>query len=101
MTAAALLSSPSAARFRLGRLLMTPGAQQALDAAGQNPFIFLLRHASGDWGDVDDEDKQSNELGVAQGRRILSAYRTSQSDRIWLITEADRSVTTILLPEEY
>lgn len=100
MTAAAL-ASPSAVRFRLGRLLITPGAQQALDAAGENPFTFLLRHVSGDWGDVDEEDKRSNEQAVAEGRRILSGYRTGQGERIWVITEADRSATTILLPEEY
>lgn len=92
---------PPGDRFRLGRLLMTRGALQALEVADDDPFAYFGRHASGDWGEVDEEDERSNDLAVEQGRRILSAYRTSQGERIWLITEADRSVTTILLPEEY
>lgn len=87
--------------FPLGRTVATPGALQALETAGQQPAEFLDRHVSGDWGDVDDEDKQENELSLRSGLRILSAYITSAGDKIWIITEADRSATTILLPEEY
>ena len=66
-----------------------------------NANAFLDRHARGDWGEVDAEDKQANQDALVHGERLLSAYRTSLDVRIWVITEADRSVTTILLPEEY
>jgi hypothetical protein len=87
--------------FELGRTVATPGALQALEAAGQQPAQFLDRHASGDWGEVNDEDKRENDFSVREGFRILSAYTTSAGEKIWIITEADRSATTILLPEEY
>jgi hypothetical protein len=87
--------------FELGRIVATPGALRALEAAGQQPAEFLDRHVSGDWGDLDDEDKQENEFSVRNGFRILSAYATSAGEKIWIITEADRSATTLLLPEEY
>lgn len=87
--------------FTLGNLMATPGASRVLEAAGQHPIEFITRHASGDWGDLDDEDKQENEFSVQNGFRIFSAYHTSAGEKIWVITEADRSVTTILLPEEY
>ena len=87
--------------FELGRIVATPGALQALEAAGEQPAQFLDRHASGDWGELDDEDKQENEFSVRNGFRIFSAYTTSAGEKIWIITEADRSATTLLLPEEY
>jgi len=87
--------------FDLGRIVATPGALQALEAAEQQPAEFLDRHVNGDWGDLDDEDKQENEFSVRNGFRILSAYSTSAGEKIWIITEADRSATTLLLPEEY
>ena len=87
--------------FRLGHCVGTPGALEALAAAGQIPSMFLDRHARGDWGEVDAEDKQANQDALLHGSRLLSAYRTSAGVRIWVITEADRSATTILLPEEY
>ena len=87
--------------FELGRIVATPGALQALEAAGEQPAQFLDRHASGDWGELDDEDKQENEFSLRNGFRIFSAYTTSGGDKIWIITEADRSATTLLLPEEY
>ena len=86
--------------FPLGQVVATPGALQAFENAGQEPEEFLNRHDRGDWGEVSDEDKQENEFSVQQGFRILSAYTTSAGERIWIITEADRSATTILLPEE-
>ncbi len=89
------------ARFKLGQVVATPGALEALKEAGQDPSEFLRRHHSGDWGDLGSEDKQENELSLREGFRILSAYHTSQGVKLWLITEADRSATTILLPEEY
>jgi len=88
-------------RFALGRVVATPGALRALEKAEQAPDVFLDQHVNGDWGDVPDADKQENEVAVEQGVRILSAYTTSAGDRIWVLTDADRSVTTILLPHEY
>jgi hypothetical protein len=75
---------------------------RALQEAGQTPAEFLDRHVEGDWGDaLDDEDKQENEFSVEHGLRILSAYTARSGEKIWIITEADRSLTTILLPHEY
>jgi hypothetical protein len=72
-----------------------------LEKAEQLPAEFLDRHVNGDWGDVPEEDKQENAFSVEHGFRILSAYTTSAGETIWIITEADRSYTTILLPSEY
>jgi hypothetical protein len=91
---------PHRPRFPLGRLVATPGALQALADAGQDPMTFVRRHQAGDWGEVPEEDQQENEFSVTHGFRILSAYRTTRGVRIWVITEADRSASTILLPEE-
>jgi hypothetical protein len=88
-------------KFSLGRVVATPGALRALEEANQNPFEFLARHQAGDWGALCEEDKQENEFSVRNGFRILSAYRTRNNTKIWIITEADRSVTTLLLPDEY
>ena len=87
--------------FPLGRTLATPGALEALEAAGQQPIEFLRRHAAGDWGDLQEEDKQENEFSVGCELRIISAYHTAKGEKLWVITEADRSATTILLPSEY
>ena len=89
------------ARFLLGQLVATPGALQALEEAGQNALEFLSRHQHGDWGEVPEEDKRENEFSLLNNLRILSAYTLTTGVKIWLITEADRSATTILLPEEY
>lgn len=88
-------------RIRLGQILATPGALSALNEAGQSPQEFLERHESGDWGEVCAEDWKVNELSVKRGYRILSSYILSSGQTIWIITEADRSATTLLLPEEY
>ncbi|MGA2674959.1 MAG: hypothetical protein ABSE99_17225 [Terracidiphilus sp.] len=88
-------------RFPLGQIVATPGALAAFERAGDAPAAFLRRHLSGDWGELDAHDRHENELSVAAGFRILSAYRLSDDTRIWVITEADRSSTCILLPEEY
>jgi len=92
---------PGEPLFPLGQLVATPGALDALKAAGQRPEEFLNRHIVGDWGDVPPEDAQENELSVRQGFRILSAYTLKTGVKIWIITEANRSVTTLLLPDEY
>jgi hypothetical protein len=88
-------------RFPLGQIVATPGALRALVEAGQNPMEFVRRHQSGDWGEVTEEDQRENDFSVTHGFRILSAYRTTRDARLWVITEADRSATTILLPDEY
>jgi len=88
--------------FALGQTVSTPGALDALTAAGVPARDLLDRHCTGDWGDLCDDDKQENDLSVQQGFRILSAYSLPRTGvKVWIITEADRSVTTILLPDEY
>jgi len=89
------------ARFVLGQLVATPGALTALEEAGQHPLEFLSRHQQGDWGELCAADKQENEFSILHNLRILSAYTLTTDVRIWIITEADRSATTILLPREY
>jgi hypothetical protein len=87
--------------FTLGRVVSTPGALEAMAKANTNGMMLLLRHATGDWGEVCEEDAKENELSVREGFRILSAYTLSTGVKVWIITEADRSATTFLLPEEY
>lgn len=86
--------------FLLGRIVATPGALNALVMAGQDPGEFLEHHQSGDWGNVSPEDAAENRRSVQHGWRILSAYQVGPQ-RVWIITEADRSNTCLLLPEEY
>lgn len=89
------------ALFPLGMLVATPGALELLEEAGKNPAEFFSRHVSGDWGEgVDAEDSKSNDLALRQGFRIFSVYKCG-TGRLYVITEADRSSTTILLPEDY
>lgn len=87
-------------RFPLGRTVATPAALVSLIDAGVSPMTLLARHQSGDWGGVPPEDARENERSVDQGFRILSSYEVGD-ERLWVITEADRSVTTILRPDEY
>jgi hypothetical protein len=87
--------------LELGLMHATPGALRALERAGQTPFEFLSRHAAGDWGEASADDRAENELSLQEGFRVLSAYTLSTGVKIWVITEADRSLTTLLLPEEY
>lgn len=88
-------------RFSLGQVVATPGALRELEISGESPLSFLRRHVSGDWGDLDEEDRRENELSIREGFRLLSSYRLKTGEKLWIITEADRSVTTLLLPEEY
>jgi hypothetical protein len=90
-----------AMKFKLGDIVATPGALEVLAESAQEIGFFLDRHVQGDWGDVDVHDRQANDDALVHGDRILSAYRTLKGKRLWVITEADRSATTILLPEEY
>ena len=87
--------------FTLGQVVATPGALEVLDQAAVNALELLQRHQHGDWGSVPPEDAEENMRSVTNGWRILSSYQVNNDDRIWIITEADRSVTTLLLPDEY
>jgi hypothetical protein len=84
----------------LGRVVATPGALKLLSEIGEDPFDYLARHATGDWGELCAFDRRQNEIALREGYRVLSSYDVL-AERVWIITEADRSVTTILLPEEY
>lgn len=88
-----------AGAFELGKLLMTPGAQEQVPPSEM--LRAMRRHARGDWGALDAEDQRANNEALKDGRRLLSAYRTAAGVRFWIITEADRSATTVLLPDEY
>jgi len=87
--------------FALGQVVATPGALELLENQGQAPSQFVARHHCGDWGDeLCDEDRELNDAALKDGSRLLSAY-TVGNEKLWLITEADRSSTTLLLPCEY
>jgi hypothetical protein len=88
-------------KFQLGRIAATPGALAAMEEAGISPASLLERHLNGDWGNICTQDKEENELSLREGYRLLSAYILSTGQKIWIITEADRSATTFLLPCEY
>jgi hypothetical protein len=88
-------------RFSLGQVVATPGALALLEESGENAAAFLSRHVRGDYGEICDEDCQLNDQAIMDGSRVLSAYRTSKGDRLWIITEADRSSTCLLRPDEY
>ena len=90
---------PNGPLFSLGRVVSTPGALAALSR--DDIETALRRHVMGDWGDVPEVDRNENDLSVREGFRVLSAYRGKSGCRFWVITEADRSLTTVLLPEEY
>lgn len=87
--------------FRLGILLVTRGAILALVMANASAFELLKRHAYGDWGEMEEEDKRANDAALKEGGRLFSAYTLSTGERLWIITEADRSATTLLMPMEY
>jgi len=87
--------------FPLGQIVATPGALAALERAQPPPTCFLARHVSGDWGELEPTDVAENQYGIAHGFRFLSSFHTKAGEKPWIITEADRSATTLLLPEEY
>ena len=91
----------SGAKFSAGQLVATPGALAAFEASGDDPLTFLQRHLTCDWGELSPEDLHENELSLQHNWRILSCYRLSTGVKFWIITEADRSATTFLLPDEY
>ncbi|MGZ5516688.1 MAG: hypothetical protein ACXWJB_01445 [Limisphaerales bacterium] len=90
---------PPVAKFRLGRIVTTRNALERLTP--DDILIGIRRHQAGDWGDLPEEDRKENEGALAQGLRLLSVYESAAGVRFWLITEADRSATTVLLPEDY
>jgi len=92
---------PTVPLFPAGQIVATPGALALLEQANRSPLEFLARHLRGDWGDLCHEDKTENELSLKHGLRLLSSYPVTETEKLWIITEADRSVTTLLLPEEY
>jgi hypothetical protein len=88
----------TALKFPLGQIAITANANGQLDSQAVNEA--LIRHAAGDWGEVCEADRRENELSLKEGFRLLSVYRSGET-KFWIITEADRSVTTVLLPEDY
>jgi hypothetical protein len=94
-------STPSPARFPLGRFFLTQGAIEALEEGSQSPQDFISRHARLEQGELCDEDHRENLFSVDKPLRIFSAFKTANGVKVWVITEADRSATTLLLPSEY
>ncbi len=86
-------------KFPLGRLMSTPNALRKIPS--DEMLTALQRHVQGDWGDVDEHDHQANEAALLNGSRLFSVYHARNRTKFWIITEADRSVTTVLLPEDY
>jgi hypothetical protein len=89
------------ARFGLGQLYCTPGARTALNEAQTDGLALVVRHVTGDWSEMEAADQQANQRAVEEGGRIFSAYHLSTGVKLWIITEADRGATTLLLPAEY
>lgn len=88
--------------FKLGQVVATPGALQAIEENNVDTWSLIQRHVNGDWGCVPEEDRQENLLSVENGYRVMSSYPINdRGDKLWVITEADRSSTCLLLPEEY
>ena len=101
-----MMTNKTNQKFRLGQVVATPGALEALATAGQSANEFLTRHVQGDWGIVSQEDREANDASLLDGSRILSAYRLNDGTKIWILTEAvgdddQRAATSILLPEDY
>jgi hypothetical protein len=94
-------NKPNQPRFSLGRVVATPGALAALEESGETASTFIKRHNCGDWGDVCSDDAEANEEAIASGERVFSVYHTKLKQKLYVITEADRSSTCVLLPEEY
>lgn len=88
-----------APKFPLGEIVATPNALNSVSR--QEITAALRRHIRGDWGNLDEEDKEANETALKEGSRLLSSYLSDQQVKFWIITEHDRSATTVLLPEDY
>lgn len=96
-----VVALPITPLFPLGEVVSTPGALEAMQSANVSPLALLHRHLRGDWGNLDKHDKHLNDCALKDGSRIFSAYDLTPTIKVWLITEADRSATTFLLPSEY
>lgn len=86
-------------KFPLGLLTTTPSVIETI--SHEDVGIALFRHANGDWGELDEEDRKMNDTALISGSRLLSAYTSKAGVKFWIITEADRSATTVLLPDDY
>jgi len=96
-----MTSMPTIPLFPTGQIVATPGALALLGRVNRSPLEFLSRHLRGDWGELCQEDKTENELSLKCGFRLMSSYQVTDTETLWVITEADRSATTLLLPAEY
>jgi hypothetical protein len=92
-------AKPCLAKFRLGHIVSTPNALSQL--SNEDILAGIQRHQAGDWGDVDEHDRQANDRALIEDTRLLSVYHTAAGVKYWIITEADRSLTTVLMPEDY
>ena len=100
--ALAVINLASQARFAPGHVVMTSGIDALVQQGRLNPAPYLCRHLSGDWGDLDDSDRRQNDAALRSGEdRLFSSYQVAPGLKLWIITEWDRSVTTLLLPSEY
>ena len=93
------MNSTAERKFSLGQIVMTPAAMETIPP--HEMLHALARHASGDWGEVGKEDRDENEFSLREGFRLFSVYYSSTGQKFWIITEADRSATTVLLPDDY
>ncbi len=94
-------ATPKRPLFTLGQACATPGALDALEQNQQDPARFLARHVTGDWLEMCAQDQETNREALVHGARVFSAYTMKDGKKLWVITESDRSVTTLLLPSEY
>jgi hypothetical protein len=98
----ALVASVSQPRFSSGQVIMTCGVEDLARQGRLNPALYLRRHLNGDWGDLSNHDKRQNNAALKSGEdRLFSSYQVNPDLKLWIITEWDRSVTTLLLPNEY
>ncbi|CAM5219664.1 MULTISPECIES: hypothetical protein [Alcaligenaceae] len=101
-TEAVFISLVQSPRFSPGQVVMTIGVDELVQQGRLNPAAFLRRHLGGDWGDLDDSDRHQNDAALKSGEdRLFSSYQVAPGLKLWIITEWDRSVTTLLLPDEY
>jgi hypothetical protein len=96
-----VVATRPAVRFACGQLVMTQGVAYLVEEGSLRPEQYLARHLTGDWGELSDRDRAANDNALRRGERLLSSYRISSTLTLWIITEADRSATTLLLPHEY
>jgi hypothetical protein len=101
-TEALLISTVPSVRFSPGQIVVTAGVDALVRQGRLNPGVYLRRHLGGDWGDLDDSDRRLNDAALKSGDdRLFSSYQVRPDLKLWIITEWDRSVTTLLLPSEY